>query len=71
LRAREIGRKAGLDFVYLGNVDVPGGEDTLCPDCGATAVSRRGFSAKMGGLVGGVCEACGSPLNIVVSHAAR
>jgi pyruvate formate lyase activating enzyme len=34
-RAREIGREEGLSFIYLGNVAEPGGEDTVCPSCGA------------------------------------
>jgi len=71
LRARDLGHEAGLDFVYLGNVDVPGGEDTHCPDCGATVVTRRGFSARADALVGGECALCGAPLNMVVTHAPR
>lgn len=34
LRAREIGQGAGLRHVYLGNVQIPGAGDTLCPGCG-------------------------------------
>jgi pyruvate formate lyase activating enzyme len=64
-RAREIGRAAGLDFVYLGNVDVPGTEDTICPLCGALAVSRRGFSVLAENLAeDGSCASCLAPLNI-------
>ncbi len=64
-RAREIGAEEGLRFVYLGNVDVPGGEDTVCPGCGTVAVNRRGF-ASLAESVGpaGACAACGEPLNI-------
>ena len=50
LRAREIGAEEGLRFVYLGNVDYPGGEDTVCPECGAVAIARRGFSSRVDGL---------------------
>jgi pyruvate formate lyase activating enzyme len=42
-RAVAIGHEEGLDFVYVGNVDLPGGEDTVCPGCGGTVVRRRGF----------------------------
>jgi len=66
-RAREIGREAGLRFVYLGNVDVPGAEDTTCPRCGACAVGRRGFSALSENLGDhGTCSACGESLNIIL-----
>ncbi len=65
-RAREIGRDAGLHYVYVGNVDVPGGEDTLCPSCGAVAVRRRSFAADPSGLTdAGACAACGALLPIV------
>jgi len=45
LRAAEIGRRAGLRYVYAGNLpgELPGQEDTLCPGCGLTLVRRRGF----------------------------
>ena len=65
VRAREIGAEEGLRFVYLGNVDYPGGEDTVCPSCGAVAVARRGFSASVTGLnAQGACAACGAELNV-------
>lgn len=65
-RARAIGHSEGLHFVYLGNVDVPGGEDTVCPACGAIAVRRRGHGADVSGLTaGGECAACGASLGIV------
>lgn len=67
-RAREIGQEAGLDFVYLGNVDVPGGEDTVCPSCGAVAVRRRGFTVVAESLdASGACASCGAELNMRTS----
>jgi pyruvate formate lyase activating enzyme len=65
MRAAEIGVEEGLDFVYLGNVFSPGGEDTVCPRCGAVAVSRTGFSARTDRLTpDGRCRSCGGGLNI-------
>jgi pyruvate formate lyase activating enzyme len=64
-RARQIGVDAGLHFVFLGNVRHPGGEDTVCPGCGATAVARDGYSVLSRGLAGGACAACGRDLGIV------
>jgi len=45
LRAAEIGRDAGLKFVYAGNLPgrVGGWEDTRCPGCKATLIQRSGF----------------------------
>ncbi len=42
-RAWEIGREAGLDFVYLGNVPGHPGENTVCPGCGEIVIRRVGF----------------------------
>jgi len=64
-RAVEIGHEAGLHFVYLGNVDHPAGEDTVCPSCGATAVRRHGYTVAERATKDGACLRCGSPLNIV------
>ena len=41
-RAWEIGRAAGLKHVYVGNLPGAGHEDTLCPACSRTVISRRG-----------------------------
>jgi pyruvate formate lyase activating enzyme len=64
-RAREIGRKAGLRYVYLGNVAEPDGEDTRCPECGALAIERRGYVTDVCGLAEGACASCGCDLGVV------
>ncbi len=43
VRAAEIGKSAGLRFVYAGNLPLRRLEDTFCPGCGATLVERSGF----------------------------
>ncbi|MFA5843892.1 MAG: AmmeMemoRadiSam system radical SAM enzyme [Coriobacteriia bacterium] len=63
-RAREIGREEGLDFVYLGNVSEPGGEDTVCPGCGAVALRRDGYRVEDAAVTGGACSGCGRGLGI-------
>jgi pyruvate formate lyase activating enzyme len=60
--AAAIGREAGLRFVYAGNAPgrLDGLEDTRCPPCGATVVSRRGFTVTANRLgPGGACPECG------------
>jgi pyruvate formate lyase activating enzyme len=60
-RACEVGRDAGLKYVYEGNV--PGeGEDTFCPVCGELAISRFGFSVRENRIEEGSCPKCRSPL---------
>ena len=61
-RAVGIGRAAGLQHVYSGNMG-DGDEDTHCAGCGETLIRRRGFSATPApALVGGQCARCGRVL---------
>lgn len=55
-----------LRHVYVGNADVPGASDTVCPACSATVVKRRGYSIDASGLHEASCRACGTPLRFVV-----
>jgi len=60
-RARDIGREAGLKFVYLGNF--PGeGEDTVCPSCGGVVIRRQGFQLIANDLTDDHCPDCGETL---------
>ena len=57
-RAREIGLKAGLYYVYCGNVPGRGGEDTFCPHCGRKVIQRMGFQVMKNDIVRGECRHC-------------
>jgi pyruvate formate lyase activating enzyme len=60
LRAVEIGRGAGLRYVYAGNLPGHVGrfEDTRCPSCDQTVVERRGYRIGRVDLQGGRCPRC-------------
>jgi pyruvate formate lyase activating enzyme len=58
-RAYQIGRDAGLDYVYMGNVPGEGGEDTYCPGCQLPVIQRRGFRLDDFDLQKGCCRHCG------------
>jgi pyruvate formate lyase activating enzyme len=58
-KAREIGLRAGLRYVYEGNVPGSGGENTVCPSCQARLFRRSGFTIKENRLVDGGCPQCG------------
>lgn len=65
LRAAGIGRRAGLRFVYAGNLPgyVGGLEDTHCPGCGERLIQRRGyriFEYKID--AGGKCSFCSASI---------
>jgi pyruvate formate lyase activating enzyme len=62
LRAAAIGARAGLRFVYAGNLPGATGrlEDTRCPGCGDTVIERRGFRVLRNRLREGACPRCGA-----------
>ncbi len=55
-RASNIAKKAGLYYVYMGNVPVHG--DTYCPSCGALLIDRTGYAVTVNNLHDGHCPAC-------------
>jgi pyruvate formate lyase activating enzyme len=60
-RAAEAGRRAGLRFLYVGNLG-GGRENTECPACGTTVIGREGFQMVDNRLVGDVCPECGAKI---------
>jgi len=64
IRAAEIGREAGLRYVYAGNLPgrVGGWEDTRCPACERTLIERVGYAIRRDELSrsGGRCPGCGT-----------
>lgn len=65
LRAAEIGREAGLRYVYAGNLPghVEGYENTRCPTCNALLVRRAGYTIREYHLsAGGACPRCNAPI---------
>lgn len=59
-RARDIGREAGLQYVYTGNLPGDEGENTACHACGEPLVERWGFSVGRNLIRNGACPACGA-----------
>ncbi len=57
-RAAGIGRRAGLRYVYTGNVPGDPWESTACPDCGCWLVRRRGFRIVDNRVTEGRCPVC-------------
>ena len=61
VRACEIGREAGLKFVYAGNLPGRVGrwENTYCPACGELLVDRYGYRIRQMKLgADGLCPSC-------------
>ncbi|MBN2383166.1 AmmeMemoRadiSam system radical SAM enzyme [bacterium] len=55
-QAREIGQRAGLKYIYLGNI--PERADTHCPNCSAMVVERSQFSGEARFTIPGQCPSC-------------
>ncbi len=61
-RAVEIGRAAGLKYVYSGNVPGDPNEHTYCPSCGKCLIERMGFSLGRYAIENGACRYCRTPI---------
>ncbi len=64
-RARDIGRRAGLRYIYLGNVRE--GTNTNCPRCRELIVERRYMGLNRLNLNHGRCPICGASISGVWS----
>jgi pyruvate formate lyase activating enzyme len=66
-RAWQIGKDAGLQFVYTGNVPGHPHDNTYCPACGALLIQRFGFDVLSNAVGIGRCSKCGQPIEGVWS----
>ena len=64
VRGVEIGKEAGLRYVYAGNLPgmVGDGENTRCPGCDELLIERYGFRITSWNLEGGSCPSCGTEI---------
>jgi len=58
-RAYEIGRVAGLHYVYLGNVPGAKSESTFCYSCGRLLIERIGYHIASNYIKDSCCPDCG------------
>lgn len=61
--AYDLGRQAGLRYVYVGNMPGARLEDTLCPGCGQSVISRVGFRVVERNTRDGACACCGTAID--------
>jgi|YNPNPStandDraft_1061719.scaffolds.fasta_scaffold02791_3 pyruvate formate lyase activating enzyme len=59
-RAWQLGREAGLHYVYVGNVPGHDTESTRCPGCGTVVIERYGYQIGRRHLRNGACATCGT-----------
>jgi pyruvate formate lyase activating enzyme len=61
-RARRIALRAGLKYVYTGNVHDREGDTTSCPSCGTAVIERDWYQILGSNLRAGACGACGAAI---------
>lgn len=57
-RSYDIGREAGLKYIYVGNTSNQKMESTYCPKCGALLIEREIMLVRKNNLVNGLCPKC-------------
>ena len=61
-KARDIGRDAGLHYVYTGNIPGDDGENTFCPNCKKIIIERTGYRVGAQNHRDGSCKYCSTPI---------
>jgi pyruvate formate lyase activating enzyme len=61
-RAEEIGKAAGLHYVYLGNVPGADGENTYCYNCHTKLIGRIGYRITANQIKDSKCPNCGTAI---------
>ena len=64
-QAYDIGKKAGLKYVYTGNILDNTRENTYCPNCGELAIKRVGFMTERFDK-DGRCRKCGENADLIL-----
>ncbi len=64
LRAFSIAQSK-LKHVFLGNIALPDGSDSICASCGHKLIRRSGYRTEIVGLDGSKCSNCGAETGIV------
>lgn len=62
IRARRWAVKAGLHYVYTGNIIDEEGSTTFCPNCKKALIKREGFFVKENNIVNSRCPDCGEKI---------
>lgn len=66
-RAIQAGRRAGLKFVYGGNIWRHPAESTYCPDCGRILIEREGYRLRQQLLERENCPFCGAGIPVILA----
>ncbi|MHB1698378.1 MAG: AmmeMemoRadiSam system radical SAM enzyme [bacterium] len=60
INAYNIGKDAGLKYIYAGNIKLDGYENTNCPSCKKLLIKRDGYNISENNVIkSGKCKFCG------------
>lgn len=62
VNARNIGKKSGLSYVYVGNILDEEHSSTFCPNCKTLLVRRNGYYVTIENFNNGKCSDCGEKI---------
>jgi pyruvate formate lyase activating enzyme len=57
-KAYNIGKKAGLKYIYAGNISDDKHSNTYCQKCNTLLIKRRGYLVEIENLENGKCKKC-------------
>jgi pyruvate formate lyase activating enzyme len=60
--AYDIGKLAGLNYVYVGNIPGNRAESTFCPGCGKILIERAGYDIAQNSIKDAACPYCGTQI---------
>ena len=67
LFARELAVEKGMNYTFLGNVNIPETSNTYCPGCKRLLIERSGYTIKRNFLENSSnCPSCSAEINIVI-----
>jgi pyruvate formate lyase activating enzyme len=61
-RALQIGKDAGLRYIYIGNMPGAKAESTFCYKCGREVIQRIGYTIGDNVITNGACPDCGAKI---------
>ena len=62
IQAKEIAEKAGIKYVYIGNIPSVHEENTYCPHCKRMILERISYTIIKNNIDNGKCEFCKTPI---------
>ncbi|WP_321439027.1 AmmeMemoRadiSam system radical SAM enzyme [uncultured Bacteroides sp.] len=62
IEAKNIAEKAGIKYVYVGNIPSLHDENTYCSHCKRMIIERNGFNVERNHIQEGKCEFCKEPI---------